>query len=312
MLPLLVMCVVLAFVVAAPVQQERDGPRRVGDFDGRHGIDEHSRHGPRDTDEHRPGIVDHPEGIPLDDGEKLRKAAHNGDLQKMKTLIFQNKVDVNSQAPHGNTALFLAAGMGETEAMELLLEHGADPNLANEDGGTALHLAAGAGNWEEAKLLIDAGADVQAQDTDHGMTVLMAACGAAEPRIVRLLLDLGASIHPKDVHGDTALTWILHDGHRDPDHMNIREMFNQERERQGIRHPKVNKKKFGDFHPKHPLHNELNRHYHYSSEKKRAERLRAEKAAGKVRRVVDPNHPLGPLESMRVEFEHGVNARNEL
>ena len=59
-----------------------------------------------------------------------------------------------------------AAVMGQTEAAELLLQHGADINGRNREGNTALHLAMFLGRAETAELLLKSGADVTAKNDD--------------------------------------------------------------------------------------------------------------------------------------------------
>lgn len=60
----------------------------------------------------------------------------------------------------GQTALHHYAGRGETEAVELLLDHGANPNvLDDEHRGTPLAWAAAAGHHDAAALLLARGAD---------------------------------------------------------------------------------------------------------------------------------------------------------
>ena len=96
-------------------------------------------------------------------------AARNGDLEAIKQHITDG-VDVNAllfEMP----PLAWAAMMGQTEAAELLLQHGADINGKNRDGNTALHLAVFLGHAETAKLLLKSGADVNAKNGDNATPV---------------------------------------------------------------------------------------------------------------------------------------------
>jgi ankyrin repeat protein len=63
--------------------------------------------------------------------------------------------DPNVRGELGLTPLHIAALMGRSAVIQLLLESGADPNLAAHSGRTALDLAerAGHGHTEAAKLL---------------------------------------------------------------------------------------------------------------------------------------------------------------
>ena len=62
------------------------------------------------------------------------------------------------------TALMIASGRDNTEAIELLIKMGADVNKKNNFGSTALISASAAGATEAVKILIRNGADVNARD----------------------------------------------------------------------------------------------------------------------------------------------------
>jgi hypothetical protein len=81
-------------------------------------------------------------------------------------------VDVNAKdSIFGATPLSLAALLGQTETVALLIEKGADVNARNEDGATPLHIAAFLGQYEIAELLIQSGADVNIKN-NNGETPL--------------------------------------------------------------------------------------------------------------------------------------------
>lgn len=99
----------------------------------------------------------------------LAGVARNGDLEAIKQHIADG-ADVNAlyfEMP----PLTWAAVMGQTEAAELLLQHGANVNGKNRDGNTALHLAVFLGRAETAELLLKSGADVTAQNDDGATPV---------------------------------------------------------------------------------------------------------------------------------------------
>ncbi len=99
----------------------------------------------------------------------LVDAARTGDLEAIKQHIADG-ADVN--ALHFEMSpLTWAAMMGQTEAAELLLQHGADINGRNRDDNTALHLAVFLGYAETAELLLKSGADVNAKNDDDATPV---------------------------------------------------------------------------------------------------------------------------------------------
>ncbi len=87
-------------------------------------------------------------------------------------------------------SLSRAIRSGDTEQVRRLLQAGADSN-AIEEGELPLVIAIAEHQQEIFKMLLEFGADVQGVD-DRGLTPLVAAVGAAEPEMLRELLDAGA------------------------------------------------------------------------------------------------------------------------
>ncbi len=96
-------------------------------------------------------------------------AARAGDLEAIKQHLAEGD-DVN-ETHFDMPPLAWASIMGQTQAAELLLQHGADVNGRNRDGNTALHIAAFLGHAETAELLIKNGADVTAKNQDNATPV---------------------------------------------------------------------------------------------------------------------------------------------
>ncbi len=101
----------------------------------------------------------------------LAGAARAGDLEAIKQHIADG-TDINAlhfEMP----SLTWAAMMGQTQAVELLLQHGADVNGRNRDDNTALHLALFLGHAETAELLLKSGADVSVKNNDGATSLDM-------------------------------------------------------------------------------------------------------------------------------------------
>ena len=115
----------------------------------------------------------------------LFMAAGNGDEDIAQALL-EHKADVDQAVGNGRTPLLQAAGQGRTGMVRLLLAHGAAiaPRFAGE---TALHEAAMADDAESIQLLLKAGADLNAKNRE-GKTALQVAKGGTGYAIRAVLL----------------------------------------------------------------------------------------------------------------------------
>lgn len=92
---------------------------------------------------------------------------------------------------------------GSTDAVLLLLAEGVDPRWDN-GRSTGLHAFSFNGNLDMLEALLDAGADVNAKDV-HGRTPIFSALPLADPSIVRRMIAAGADMTIEDNSGLTAL-----------------------------------------------------------------------------------------------------------
>jgi ankyrin repeat protein len=82
-------------------------------------------------------------------------AVKRADLTSLRTLI-QSKELIEQKDDYGWTALNWAAGKGELEAVQLLLEHDANVFQAGRDQRTPYQIALAAGPLEVSRMLVDA------------------------------------------------------------------------------------------------------------------------------------------------------------
>lgn len=145
-------------------------------------------------------------------------------------LLLEHGASVNIDAAEGSfqsrcNPLHAAAGKGDPDIVDLLLDSGARPDFRIDKGETALHRAAEKGSWQAVDRLLAADAPIEAR-CDKGKTPLIRACEARPHRVVRrdgelvvttrpfktsrtyivnALLIAGADIHARDGEGRTAL-----------------------------------------------------------------------------------------------------------
>lgn len=89
--------------------------------------------------------------------QMLHDSVRIGNLELIKDLIINKKVDVNTKEENGSTPLFIAAELGNTEILKTLLEAGAEVNAMNNFGHMPLHVAS---DPKTVKILLNFGADV--------------------------------------------------------------------------------------------------------------------------------------------------------
>ncbi|HEX4998324.1 MAG TPA: ankyrin repeat domain-containing protein [Terriglobia bacterium] len=169
------------------------------------------------------------------DASALADAAERRDRDAVKALL-KPGVDVNAFGRDGTPALHWAVRADELEMAKALVAAGADVNLANRLGVLPLYLACDSGNVEMIRVLLDAGADPNAQypagepllwgaihggvfdavklmidrganfsfvDPQNQQTTLMYAVRENQPKVVKLLIDLGAPVNARTRTGAT-------------------------------------------------------------------------------------------------------------
>ena len=141
-------------------------------------------------------------------------AARAGDRAQVQAFL-QGKVDVNTPALDGATALHWAVNRDDLEMVDVLLAAGAKVDVANDFGSTPLSLACENGSAAMVDRLLKAGANPNAV-LRRGQTPLMIASRTGSVDTVRALLDHGANVEAKEeTKGQTALMWAIDEQHSD-------------------------------------------------------------------------------------------------
>jgi len=141
-------------------------------------------------------------------GGDIHKAAEEGDIGTVISILGENPELVNVKDEQGMTPICKAAYYGNFELVKLLIDKGADINIRDENGFTPLHFS-GHGNKKVVELLIANGADVNAKEALYSRTPLHFA-GNAE--IAKLLISNGADVNARDSRGMPLMHSLVIDG----------------------------------------------------------------------------------------------------
>jgi serine/threonine protein kinase len=145
-----------------------------------------------------------------DAGANLEDAAEDGRRAAVvKTL--NTGISANYRRRNGETPLFDAVRMGDSQLAGLLFSRGADVNVHNRDGATPLLIAAADNRIDMVRLLLDRGAAINASNED-GRTALIEAAMRGNLPIAQLLLERGADARTSDIHDKTALAYAQEEG----------------------------------------------------------------------------------------------------
>ena len=137
--------------------------------------------------------------------QSLRQEAMAGVIPRIELLI-RSGADINSQAPHGESALEYAIRFGRLGAALRLIQLGANPNSEDDSGLTPLLRAASEPNASRiVEALLRAGADVNHHDL-YGRTALINAALADCTRTVAILLTWAKDIIEIDAEDDERQT----------------------------------------------------------------------------------------------------------
>lgn len=134
----------------------------------------------------------------------IHKAAHEGDLKKVKKIIEKDPTQINIQDGMGMTPLYCASIEGHTDIVEYLLTHGANIELGNDLGERPLAKAAKFKHYKTVKTLLEHGATVNCKD-DFGRIPLHEAALWSGKEIINLLLSYGADVNSRDKYANTPL-----------------------------------------------------------------------------------------------------------
>ena len=132
----------------------------------------------------------------------LARAAGRGDVQTIDRLV-EEGVDVNSQGDKGMTALMWALYRQDHAGFEALLKHGANPNLHMVDGESVMSYAAAAPDVSFLRMTLEYGGDPNLRNPKNRLkpTPLFNAAEQGNLAAAKILVEAGTDIETQDVMG---------------------------------------------------------------------------------------------------------------
>ena len=141
----------------------------------------------------------------------LHNAAQAGFCNLVKVIIEIGKLDVDLPNSEGRTAFSLACKDGKLEMVKLLLSHGSDVNSLDSTNWTPLHHAAHEGHAEVVEYLLANKADPHKLNNSHETPLLEAAEGLQRNSernmlsVIKLLLKHGSCVDVRNFLGGNVL-----------------------------------------------------------------------------------------------------------
>lgn len=110
---------------------------------------------------------------PTDDlSRQFFAALFLGEASRVETLLKRHPELATQPDGRGDLPIHHAARNGDTQIVEILIDHGADVNAITERGHTVLYCAGGHGHHDIVRLLLEHSANAQVRFTHDGKTLL--------------------------------------------------------------------------------------------------------------------------------------------
>lgn len=137
--------------------------------------------------------------------QSLVQCIQENNVQGVKDLLKKNPQLAGEQDQNGVAGLHYAAGYGNVDIVNLLLQNGADPNAQTLGGSTPMMIAARYSRSDIIEILVNTGAQLQLKDR-AGNSVFSIAVEYESTNLIDKLLELGYQL---DYQSDDARN-LLH------------------------------------------------------------------------------------------------------
>ena len=141
----------------------------------------------------------------------LMQAVVKNDMDDVKKLI-EDGANIEQRDTCGNTCIMMAMAIHANEIARVLLAKKARTNIKNSKGRTALSCAVYANNPEGVELMAHSRENLNLRFKEG--TFLVIAARKQFDGVVKVLLDYGADVNLKDIHGKTAVYYAEQTGNK--------------------------------------------------------------------------------------------------
>ncbi|XP_067650426.1 ankyrin repeat domain-containing protein 50-like [Haliotis asinina] len=143
----------------------------------------------------------------------LHDACKKGNLTRVKRILSQGLVDINSKVGnHQKTALMVAAQEGHCEIFDFLIGKGANMSQVDDDGKNFLYWSCKGGHVGMVECVLE---HYDVLTSSAMMTPLMQAAFYGYRNVCEFLVCMGASVSEVDPFGYKVLHWGCSGGHLD-------------------------------------------------------------------------------------------------
>ncbi|KAH0793308.1 ankyrin repeat protein [Histomonas meleagridis] len=136
----------------------------------------------------------------VEDWTTLHIACHYGNLQVIKYLVEEQKVNINAKNKYHEIPFHFSCGYGDLEVVKYLYDKGADINAVEDRGYPSAFFAVQNGKLNILQYLIEKGFDIYYSSNDK-VTILHVSARKSFPCLKYLIESCNGDLNLKDIDG---------------------------------------------------------------------------------------------------------------